>query len=1343
MSGPWAQCGHVDSFFMPRSTNDISVVTEFEENGSRKKRRRTSSQESHSTAQKGYTTDSWGNQLRAAAQAEPSIPQGSHILSRSPSSPLASGGTSFCAEGLSNHCYKENGKLLPPQDHVKSEQINTLLGCSKQQELSGQPNTENALVSRNTSESDAMGSDGKLIEVPKLLKEGSSRSKKIPTKPPLKARPAMASSTVPNRSPRLPNDRLPSITTKTDNEKEPRKMIRVQADGRLTSPKGPKLEEDSSTLDINEAPLSTRDVLPAARSLPRKLTPEIEAAPRKLMKFRSDGKLASPKSHAPPEVAEKKRRGRPKKSATVDTELIVVLKYGKTNSLRQSLGQRIQRILSGSQDRLSTSRASTSAVKPSEPLKTTHPFFLGNLSKKPKAESPATEDRVGSDASMGKQGASEYRSDPVKRTTPEKAAAKLNASAWTCMGPFGQPSSVLGGQVRRRSRGTFDTIWPPQDMVHIRQISESDPANGFGRVATSAKSSVATKLKDVRVRITHEEEVIHPYTALVQSHRAIEGKSRQIRFQPKSLRVPTRRVMEGHELQSRCKKRVRTQSRVQERSTDVNIENTNDSSAAQHESIHSHPALSRLYDRIATSRTAFDRFECEIQDWQQKYAPGKAEEILQPGQEALILRDWLRSLAVNSIDVGSSYAEKSRNTTRTAQKPRAGLRRKKRHRAEELEGFVVSSDEEANEMDELDDGPLTDPCPPRDERRKKTEIRAHEVMNLNARPGEGQKPTNAVVVSGPCGCGKTAAIYAATQELGFEVFEINAGSRRSGKDILGRVGDMSRNHLVNQSRASGVDHEGVPEEGLSQMIDTPKQDIDAGSQGTMDAFLRPTKVKKRSPAKKQLPKQNGTIRKESKQKTQKQSVILLEEVDVLFEEDKQFWATVLELIVQSKRPVIMTCTEESLLPLDELPLFGILRFTQPPEQLATEYLMLLACNEGHLLSTEAVTALYRSKNLDLRASITELQFFCQMGIGDTKGGLEWMLIGPADDMNESTRHKRVVSDGTYLRGMGWLDGKRGILGSEQQVDEAIEDVLAISNGWGTDVADQDNYLPTEALLEPPSSAKDKIRKLRSLDLAYDALSAADTLRYAVFCDNLRATVEVSVPPMSDKQRASYVEGTILLEADIQPELSGVSDSLAAALRILARRTVCSTAESLHDDAFCERSIIGSLPEMVKASKRSRAVTPQGLSATFLPLSKPSVGVAATRGPLISSLNSQVSAVVEDIAPYIRSIVSYDLRLEQYRAQLDMVFNGERSSKRARTTRASRAALEGGSKANTRRERWFPANTDFQAVLGSGTIEWQEEALRRSGAGGSNAKDGSGSSRRSSVGSTASMASGAQ
>ncbi len=39
----------------------------------------------------------------------------------------------------------------------------------------------------------------------------------------------------------------------------------------------------------------------------------------------------------------------------------------------------------------------------------------------------------------------------------------------------------------------------------------------------------------------------------------------------------------------------------------------------------------------------------------------------------------------------------------------------------------------------------------------------------------------------------------------------------------------------------------------------------------------------------------------------RQSLILLEEVDLLFEEEGTFWPAVVSLIAESRRPVILTC----------------------------------------------------------------------------------------------------------------------------------------------------------------------------------------------------------------------------------------------------------------------------------------------------------------------------------------------------------------------------------------------------------------------------------------------------
>ncbi len=287
------------------------------------------------------------------------------------------------------------------------------------------------------------------------------------------------------------------------------------------------------------------------------------------------------------------------------------------------------------------------------------------------------------------------------------------------------------------------------------------------------------------------------------------------------------------------------------------------------------------------------------------------------------------------------------------------------------------------------------------------------MLKGNKDPG---KFANAFMLSGPIGCGKTAAVYAVARELGFEVFEINPGSRRSGKDVLERIGAMTRNHLVQGPNETCS----LPSEDDSLSVAAASSSKD-NRQELVASFFKPkAKPLKANPGKvttKQAPvSMKGPPKIPPKQ--QKQSLILLEEVDTLYEDDKQFWATIMTLITTSRRPIVMTCNDETAVPLASLSLHAIARFSPPPVDLAVDYLLLLAANEGHLLRHEAVRTLYEGRNLDLRASIMELNFWCQFGIGDPKKGFSW--IEPGLKVDEQGLRRRVISSDTYQPGMGWL-----------------------------------------------------------------------------------------------------------------------------------------------------------------------------------------------------------------------------------------------------------------------------------------------------------------------------------
>lgn len=801
--------------------------------------------------------------------------------------------------------------------------------------------------------------------------------------------------------------------------------------------------------------------------------------PKKMLRVRSDGKLSSPKAKAPAQDVKPKRGRKSAKAGTVPKMLVTSIRYGADPESCSLIGRKIANILSGTSSNSSPTKSKPS--KPTDPLKPTHPFFLGG-SKRDQCQQDVAQSKddrgpgTGEPPSTSKRGAV----SPTKARVTSKPPALSERSA----GMFGLGGNSFGSVHARTSRfpGALEPLWPPEDMVHVRQEYKSAETS----LSTPHHASKARrKFKEAEVRVPKVEQILTRYVDVVQAFRSDDEVFRRVHSREwREFRRPLRRIVTGRELQQAVRREVATKLPTPYPDA-TNRQGGDNMGIPQTAQSPPHPAVDHMYKGIATSLSAFDKYECETQDWVHKYAPACADQVLQAGREVLILRDWLKTLTINSVD----FRARDTSTTRDSSvSSRRAITKRKRRRAEELDGFVLSSDEEANEMCQLTDSVDRHPTI---SMQKKSLIRPKDVRTSNS----GERVTNAVVVSGPHGCGKTAAVYAVARELGFEVFEINAGSRRSGRDILDKVGDMTRNHLVKHARSDQSADANEETENMDLLSEKLKQDLDSGRQGTMNSFFKSQAAPKKSPSKRKPKAQKPRPKQEPPRKvqSQKQSLILLEEVDVLFDEDKTFWATTLELLVQSKRPVIMTCTDESLLPLEDMILHAILRFTHAPEQLATDYLLLVACNEGHILKRDAVINLYKSKGFDLRASMTELNFFCQMAVGDTKGGLEWMLVNPpsAKGNEQNIELLRVVSDGTYQTGMCWLSAQHPTSPTAWSINQETEMFSEAWYGWGIDVGACKAYVLPSTTQEKASRTL-ALHQLQVLEQVAETFSAVDT-----------------------------------------------------------------------------------------------------------------------------------------------------------------------------------------------------------------------------------------------------------
>ena len=755
-----------------------------------------------------------------------------------------------------------------------------------------------------------------------------------------------------------------------------------------------------------------------------------------------------------------------------------------------------------------------------------------------------------------------------------------------------------------RFPNALDTMWPPQGFVHQNPCEGHRPntcSSSVGHLVLSSKS------KERPSRIFAEENVINgasnPTCKL--SHVAYvciaywKAVSHRNAANARVQQPPKRLVGSGHQVQEALDQRLCSVSGlpVSDRSP--------------------HTAVDRLRSRMRKSPTAFDLGQAEGPlPWTQRYAPTCAEEVLQP--QAVILRDWLKKHVVTGVEMKAS----SDVPRRRENKLELALRqRRRRKQTDELDDFVVSSGDEHE---------ASEPC----------------------------RMENVILIRGPLGCGKTAAVVAVAKELDYEVFEIHPGMRRSAKDIYDKVGNMTQNHLVQQANNAAS----APSPSSNEKLLSNHDGYTAKDQKRLSHSHSAKHKKMTKGEASKAPVDNVDKKTAKRSKSHKQSLILFEEVDILFDDDKAFWSGVVALISQSKRPIILTCNDESSIPFSDLALHTTLSFGAPPADLVSDYLLALAACEGHVLNREAVSILYQSKDYDLRAAINELDFWCQMGVGSRRAGLDWMTDRSqpeSTDKDEEDERLRVFSENTYVAGSSWTLQAQvsGGFGRDEEPMRYAREFLGIPiSHWLEDiiVPDAAESMPYQNNVSQRLCKLQQATDLANLRSEFDLLG--DYKNAATFAAAIGGAF-MPTQPMIDSDR-------ITLAYVMKPVQSALSrDMLMTAL------------------------------EPITVEK-----------PTFPP----------ALGRLAPSFDGLVSIISADVAPYVRCIVSFDQRLERLREELGGVPEG----KKIRKTRAARAALEGGTKITTRREKWFPNELNFAKVMETGGKGWQtlQETETRSGQG---------------------------
>ncbi|KAJ0165663.1 ATPase family AAA domain-containing protein 5 [Colletotrichum tanaceti] len=1004
--------------------------------------------------------------------------------------------------------------------------------------------------------------------------------------------------------------------------------------------------------------------------------------PTKVLKFNpKTGTIGSPPKPKPG-PAETTKPAKSSKSPAKPSR-IVTIKYGPDPEARKRIGPKIEQILA-SHPQVKTGPENTTPRK--------------SRAKAPKADQDKSKSNVTHPLFLGKSKAATKPAD-APSAAPKQPRATIFSS--TPCSPKKQRSALKAGNVQLpqfgvrsvglRVPGACHPAWPAQGTAHVRGLSPGEECLSARQQAGFA----SRKSKGQTTNIFPGESVVDQIAksldtlSLVKSIQ--ETTDDYVPPPPSELRLPEKHFESGRKLRQRIRPELRTPLPL------ISSQDSDDELLTA-STRKPHPAVARLYNLLETNLSAHDRSQCEELPWAQKYAPVCAGELLQSGQEGLLLKEWLQSLKVQSIDTGGPNADHKSGGS----KP--GSATKKKRKRNKLDEFVVSSGDEAEYLpaaSEDEDDWLPTPV---HGSAKKTVVRRDIGKDAS-------RLTNAVVLSGPHGCGKTAAVYAVAKELGFEIFEINASSRRNGRDVMEKVGDMTQNHLVQRHRQSGQ------ADGGDDADDGTANDIKSGKQGTMTSFFKLKPASKpqaiAQPGVTEQPTAAGKASK-AKPQDQKQSLILLEEVDVLYEEDKQFWATIVSLIAQSKRPFVMTCTDETLVPFHNLVLYGILRFTPPPEALAVDTLLLVAANEGHALRRAAVGALYESRGYDLRASLMELNYWCQLGVGDRRGGFDWFYPRwpKGCDTDENGDVVRVVSEGTYLEGMGWVSRDPAIVSSPCAAEEELMNQcwqgLELDLGNWHESLDMVSWAENVAI----SSAGDRVAALRVFSEFSDLMSAADLCSGGELGLKFQEPLDATQPDIPIKARDDFTVGRRLLEAPPLTTYTCTAKALATSLKSGARQ-VLRTAPLPKDipakfDYLQEDSAIRRVRKYFVNPTRDAIISRYDMAFAFDPIAVSEKALATMSTSLEPSVFDRTMRLITlEVAPYVRGIIGYDHRLMQDRMQRGgLLSEGGRPGKRMRSTRAAYSALEGVARSSTRNENYFLAELSTALVMRTGGEGWQ-------------------------------------
>ncbi|KAE9587188.1 putative checkpoint protein Rad17/Rad24 [Lupinus albus] len=231
---------------------------------------------------------------------------------------------------------------------------------------------------------------------------------------------------------------------------------------------------------------------------------------------------------------------------------------------------------------------------------------------------------------------------------------------------------------------------------------------------------------------------------------------------------------------------------------------------------------------------------------------------------------------------------------------------------------------------------------------------------------------NVLLITGPIGSGKSAAVYACAEEQGFEILELNASDCRNGIAVKQYFGDTLGSHGFKRLSEHNTSSQNKTTK-LSPSLTLPNgKTADKMDDGVVE-LITVSDDEAHSPcgtSQKLLGKNNVFACDKV------QTLILVEEIDILFPEDRGCIAAIQQIAETARGPIILTSNSDNHGLSDSFDRLHVSFSLPSPKELLC-HLYKVCVTEGVNAHPLLLEKFIQSCDGDIRKTIMHLQFWFQ------------------------------------------------------------------------------------------------------------------------------------------------------------------------------------------------------------------------------------------------------------------------------------------------------------------------------------------------------------------------------